>query len=186
MTSIHVSRSDLLHHLNTNSQSQKNFRERPSVFVESKMIFSSPNVSSLPTIPSQPGVCFYNSEESLNPRLVRTVRWSLKAYPQIAYSQVTVQFRGLILTHLAHNSNKMPVVPNKTLWRINSECTTSWKHLEDTLVRISNTLLGEAGVPLPLHFNYFPLPSTKGYLWTHCTSEMAVLSTAKSHDTFVP
>src|SRR5882724_939469 len=183
MTSIHVSRSDLLHHLNTNSQSQKNFRERPSVFVESKMIFSSPNVSSLPTIPSQPGVCFYNSEESLNTQLARTVQWSLNAYPQLAYSQVTVQFRGLILTCLAHNSNKMPMVPDQTLWRLNSGCATSWKHFENPLVQISHSLLGEAGVPLPLHFNYFPLPSTKGYLRTHSTSEMAMRSMAKLCDT---
>src|SRR5882724_6978676 len=186
MTSIHVSRSDLLRHLNTNSQSQKNFRERPSVFVKSGMIFSSPNVSSLPTIPSQPGVCFYDSEESLNPQLARTVQWSLNAYPQLAYSQATVQFQGPILAHLAHNLNKMPVVPDKTLWRLNSECATSWKCLEDALVQISNTLLGEVGVPLPLHFNYFPLPSTKGYLQTHSTSEMAMQSAAKSCDMFMP
>ena len=80
----------------------------------------------------------------------------------------------------------MPVVPDKTLWRLNSECATSWKHLEEALVRISNTLLGEAGVPLPFHFTYFPLPSTKGYLQTHSTSETAMRSVAKSHDTFVP
>src|SRR5882724_8447903 len=80
----------------------------------------------------------------------------------------------------------MPMVPDKTLWRLNSECAMSWKCLEDRLVHISNTLLGEVGEPLPLHFNYFPLPSTKGYLQTHSTSETDMRSMAKSCDTFMP
>ena len=72
------------------------------------------------------------------------------------------------------------------MWRLNYECATSWKHLEDTLVLISRTLLAEVGLPLPLHFKYFPLPSTKGYLQTHGTSDTAMQCMAKSRDTFVP
>ena len=131
------------------------------------MIFSSPNASSLPTIPHQPGIYFFDSEESGNPQFARSVQWSLNAYPHLAYSLARVQFRGPILAHLAHNAEKMPLVHDGNLWRLNSECATSWKHLEDALVLISRTLLAEAGLPLPLHFKYFPLPSTKGYLSWH-------------------
>ena len=74
------------------------------------MVFSSPNASSLPTIPHQPGTYFFDSEKLGNPRFARSVQWSLNEYPYLAYSPATVQFHGLILTHLAHNTKKMPMV----------------------------------------------------------------------------
>ena len=95
------------------------------------MVFSSPNASSLPTIPHQPGIYFFNSEESGNPRFARSVQWSLNEYPYLAYSLVRVQFRGLILVCLSHHAKKkMPFVRDGKLWRLNSECATSWKCLE--------------------------------------------------------
>ena len=114
------------------------------------------------------------------------MQWSLNEYPYLAYSLARVQFQGLILICLAHHAKKMPLVHDGKLWRLNYECATSWKCLEDALVLISRTLLAEVGLPLPLHFKYFPLPSAKGYLWTHGTSDMAMRCAAKSHDTFVP
>ena len=97
-----------------------------------------------------------------------------------------MQFRGPVLARLAHDVHNMPLERDQTLWRLHSDTTVSWKCLEDALVYILNTLMNEAGVPVPLDFGYFALPSTKGYLRSHGTADTAMRCASRSRDTFVP
>ena len=134
------------------------------VFFRDDGVFSSPNASTLPPLPTPPSSHSTDWAEFMDPRDVRQPLWSSNSYPHLVYVPATICFDGPLFLHLAYNTCTMPLEPDMAMWRLSSLVAATWKNLEDTLLFVADRILNKSGVLFPLSFTSCPMPRTKEYL----------------------
>ncbi|KAF8574430.1 hypothetical protein K439DRAFT_1624325 [Ramaria rubella] len=133
------------------------------VFVHDSMIFSLPNTTFLPVIPPKPlpDPDYIDPMSYVHPREMCAMQWSYNAFPYLAYipvQKIDFRFEGFMSLNL----------------------------IEIGLQCISQALFLASGFWLLLYFDFFPSPTSKGYLWTHRSPELAEKQALISRDAFVP
>ncbi|KAF8573672.1 hypothetical protein K439DRAFT_1624898 [Ramaria rubella] len=87
---------------------------------------------------------------------------------------------------LVGNRRRIPIEQKRQTWTLLRSVANSWEFTENSLQWLAQTMFDVSGFSLPLDFDFFPLPLSKGYLHTHRSLEVVQRFASISHNMFVP
>jgi hypothetical protein len=160
------------------------FSRRPYVFIVDNHVFSSPNSSTIPPIPSNDR----NVSSKSLPGDTLNIHWANSRYPGLAFTPVSPRFYSEPFQCLKPPQNVFPIEGSGWSWRLAQATADSFSALERDLSTIEGALRAtpHASLSLPPSYDLFPLPVTYGYNAMHSSEEAAQASAQKSRDAFLP
>jgi hypothetical protein len=153
------------------------------VFAYGDHIFVSPNSPDAPVIDN---LTAFVIDEDTAPRCVRSLRYSNNAYPFLGYIPTSLRYSGPLLQRLSYSNRTLPIVRERSFWRLSPTVVTQWSQLETALQSIIKTLLKASRVLLPLDFQWFKQPSAFGYQQAFPSDKTLRRLVFKSRDAFIP
>ncbi|KAF8575393.1 hypothetical protein K439DRAFT_1370057 [Ramaria rubella] len=153
------------------------------------MIFSLPNTTFLPVVPPKPlpDPNYIGPMSYVHLREMCAMQWSYNTFPYLAYipaQKIDFRFEGFM--SLVCDHWRIPLEQENQTWKLMRSIAESWNLIEIGLQCISQALFSASGFSLPLYFDFFPSPTSKGYLQTHQSPELAEKQALISRDAFVP
>src|ERR1700729_1440684 len=154
---------------------------RPHIFFVDNHIYSSPNSSTIPLIPSAQAI-------QGDPEEARKTRWADPRYPGLPFVPVSPCFNSDPFNCLGPLKNEFPIQGSGSSWQLLPATVTLFQCLEDGLRRIEHALrsrLELERLSLPPLTQPFPFPRTFGYDRVHQTYYSAQSAVRKSRDAFL-
>jgi hypothetical protein len=161
------------------------FRGRPHVFVVDNQVFSSPNSSTIPPIPSHdPNVW---ASDPL-PKDALNICWANPRYPGLAFTPASPRLHSEPFKCLKPPRNIFPIEVSAGSWRLAQATADSFSALERDLCTIEGAMranTSRASLSLPPSYHLFPVPTMYGYKSLHGSETAAQASAQNSRDAFL-
>lgn len=156
-------------------------RQRPHVFLVDNHVFSSPNSSTIPPIPSK-GRIGSDPSDALKPR------WADARYPALPFTPLSPRFDSDLFSCLQSPRRIFPAEVSSSSYRLAPATTKALRILENDLrlmVKALETTSEPKPLQLPASYELFSLPRKHSYAEVHETAESSQASFNKSRDAFL-
>jgi hypothetical protein len=158
--------------------------DRLHVFCVENHIYSSPNSTTIPSIP--PSAPFLS--QAMDPRDASTIRWADRRYPGFPFIPLSPRFDMGPFRCLHPPRDVFPIKGSGSSWQLAPATAKAFRVLENDLHLITRALRTDS-VPMlisPSGHALFPMPRKYRYEAVHDTYEGASASALKSRDAFLP
>src|SRR6202011_1307856 len=163
------------------------FSGRPHVFVVDNQVFSSPNSSTMPPIPSH-DLNVWQCDPLPSPREALNICWANPWYPGLAFTPVSSRLHSEPFKCLKPPRNMFPIEGSAWSWLLAQATADSFSALEHDLCAIEGAMhanISRASLSLPPSYHRFPVPTMYGYKALHGSEAAAQASAQNSRDAFL-